>query len=478
MIFIKGILKYTLIFLFFACLFSCEREFVYGGGQEGLVFSTDTVMFDTIFTSIGSVTQNFRIYNPYEEDLLIDDIELAGGDESSFRLNINGFAENKLKDVRIRAKDSLFIFIEVTIDPVHSNSPIVVADSVIISTRERRQSVKLIAYGQDVILLNKEWLKTQTFTKDKPYLISDYIVVDTAQTLTIDPGARLYFQKDASLLVLGTLIVNGTKDEPVLFATHRLEEWYQDKPGQWGYIHLLPGSRGTTIDYAIIRNGIMGILADSVGLENGEPLEINNTKIEHISSFGLLAQSAGMKVTNTLFGDCGTHSMAITVGGEYEFVHCTFANYFDWTFRSTPAVFINNYYMDENDNVKIVPLKKASFLNCIIYGRNYSEVGFDLKYPDGELIGLQPNYLFSSCVLKVSDDLDTSDEDHFVEIIKNEDPFFINPYEYNYQLDTLSVAKDAADPVFAREVPYDILGVSRFEDAGPDIGLYERKEEK
>ena len=473
----RGI-KFILLISLFAGFFSCEREFVYRGGEEGLLLSTDTVMFDTIFTSIGSTTQNFRIYNPYDEDLIIDGIELTGGDESSFRLNINGYAENELNDVRVRAKDSLFVFVEVTIDPVHSNSPIVVSDSIIISTRERQQSVKLIAYGQDVILLKKEWLKTQSFTKDKPYLIADYIVVDSTQTLTIEAGARLYFQKDASLLVLGSLKVQGTKDEPVLFASHRLEEWYEDKPGQWGYIHLLPGSSGTTFDYAIIRNGLMGILADSVGLNDDEPLIINNTKIEHISSFGLLAQSAGIKVTNSLFGDCGTHSLAITVGGDYEFTHCTFANYFEWSFRSTPAVFINNYYNDEQGKVNIVPLKNASFRNCVIYGRNIGELGFDLKYPDGDLIGLQPNFLFSSCLLKVSEDTDVSDEDHFVDIIKNEDPFFINPSEYNYQLDTLSVVQDIANPVFAGDVPKDILGVNRFDDDGPDIGLYERLEEK
>ncbi len=461
-----------------AGFFSCEREFVYHGGQEGVALSTDTVMFDTIFTSIGSATQNFLIYNPYDEDLSIDGIELTGGDESSFRLNVNGYAESELTDVRVRAKDSLFIFVEVTIDPVHSNSPIVVADSIIISTRASRQTVKLIAYGQDVILLKKEWLQTQTFTKDKPYLISDYIVVDTTQTLTIEAGARLYFQKDASLLVLGSLKVNGTKENPVLFASHRLEEWYEDKPGQWGYIHLLPGSSGTIIDYAVIRNGLMGILADSVGLNDDEPLIINNTKIEHISSFGLLAQSAGMKVTNSLFGDCGTHSLAITVGGDYEFTHCTFANYFEWSFRSSPAVFINNYYIDEQGKHNIVPLKNASFRNCIVYGRNVSELGFDLEYPDGDHIGPQPNYLFSSSLLKVTDDMDLSDEDHFVDIIKNEDPFFINSSEYNYQLDTLSVVKDMANPMFASEVPKDILGVSRFDDDGPDMGLYERLEEK
>lgn len=460
------------------CVWGCEREFVFRGGESGLNFSVDTLMFDTIFTSIGSTTQNFRIYNPYEEDLTIEEIQLAGGDESSFRLNINGYADNQLTGVRVRAKDSLFVFVEVTIDPVGSNSPFVVADSVMIYTRERLQSVKLIAYGQDVVLLKKKWLETQTFTKEKPYLIYDYIVVDSAQTLTIDPGARLFFHNEASLLVLGTLDVKGTKEEPVLFAGHRLEEWYQDKPGQWGYIHLLPQSKGHSLNYAIIRNGLMGILADSVGLNGGGPLLIDNTKIEHVSNFGLLAQSAGMKVTNSLFADCGTHSVAITVGGNYEFTHCTFANYFDWAYRTTPAVFINNYFVDEQEKVNIVPLQKASFLNCIVYGRNVSELGFDLKYPGGDKYALKPNYLFSSSLIKVAPDFDTSDENHFQNIIRDQDPFFINPAEYNYQLDTLSIAKDAGAVSYANDVPTDILGNSRLDDDGPDMGLYERQEKK
>ena len=56
--------------------------------------------------------------------------------------------------------------------------------------------------------------------------------------------------------------------------------------------------------------------------------------------------------------------------------------------------------------------------------------------------------------------------------------FFINPSEYNYQLDTLSVVQDVANPVFTSDVPKDILGVNRFDDDGPDIGLYERLDEK
>ncbi|WP_430815011.1 hypothetical protein [Carboxylicivirga sp. RSCT41] len=473
----KWIERCILLFICTLAFLACEREFVYRGGEEGLSFSTDTIMFDTIFTSIGSTTKNFRVYNPYDEDMSIESIELAGGDDSGFRLNINGYPESYAEEIRIRAKDSLYIFVEVTIDPVGSNTPFVVTDSIYFRTKSKLQTVQLVAYGQDVVLMKKEWLKTQTLTSEKPYLIYDYLVVDSAETVTIDPGAKLYFYKDASMLVLGTLNVNGTTEEPVVFAGHRQEEWYEDKPGQWGYIHLLPGSGISTFNNCIIKNGMMGILADSVGLSNS-PVSINNTKIEHVSTFGLLAQTSNLSVSNSVFGDCGNSSAALTVGGTYEFTHCTFANYYDWTFRNNPAVFLSNYYVDANDNEQIVPLKEATFNNCIIYGNNYSELGFDLKYSNNEAPELDANYLFNHAIIKLSDDFDISDETKFIDILKNEDPSFISISDYNYQLDTLSAAKDAGDFKLAEPFPLDILGANRLQDDGPDLGAYERYEKE
>ncbi|WP_439184721.1 hypothetical protein [Carboxylicivirga taeanensis] len=466
-----------LIVILLVSFSACEREFVYRGGEEGLVFSSDTIMFDTIFTSIGSTTKNFRVFNPYAEDMSIESIELAGGDESQFRLNIDGFSDNYAEDVRVRSKDSLYIFVEVTIDPVGSNTPYVVTDSIFFRTKERVQTIHLVAYGQDVILLKKEWLKTQTLTKDKPYLIYDYLVVDSAQTVTIDPGAKLYFYKDASLLVLGTLNANGSVEEPVIFAGHRQEDWYADKPGQWGYIHLLPGSGASSFNYCTIKNGMMGILADSVGL-NTPPISITNTKIEHVSTFGLLAQTSNLEVANSVFGNCGNSSAALTVGGSYEFSHCTFANYFDWTYRSKPAVFLNNYYLDVNEEEQIVPLKKASFNNCIIYGNSISELGFDLKYSNPEIPEMDANYVFNSVILKVKDGFDVSDESKYINVLLNEDPLFISTVDNNFQLDTLSVAKDIGSYELAEPYPLDILGTNRLEDAGPDLGAYERYEKK
>lgn len=468
--------KYLLLLLLPLSFLSCEREFEFQNNSNGLNFSVDTLMFDTIFSSIGSVTKNFKVFNPYNEDLIISSVKLAGGDFSNFRLNINGTPENEVENLKINALDSLYIFVDITIEPENTNSPFVVNDSIIFSAGDKTQRVTLVAYGQDVVLLRKEHLKTTTFTNDKPYLIYDFIVVDSLETLTIEPGAKLHFHNDAQLIVFGSMQVNGTTEEPVQFLGYRLEDWYQDKPGQWGQIHLMPSSTNNIINNAIIRNSLMGIFADSVGLGTNPPLIINNTIINHISEFGILSQNSKVDVSNTVIGSCGYHSVALTLGGIYNFYHCTLANYFDWIYRSTPALFLNNYYTDDNGNEVINPLIEANFYNTIIYGKNTKEIGFDFKESDKyNDIGGSFNYKFVDCLLK-SGDLDISNENRYIRVTANENPNFIDPYNFNYQLDTLSPCKDIAGEDIAKIFPTDILNNSRIEN--PDIGAYERVEKE
>ncbi|HUW92644.1 MAG TPA: hypothetical protein VMV74_05735, partial [Bacteroidales bacterium] len=75
------------ILTFLLCL-ACDP---YRNARYGTVtFSCDTVYFDTVFSTIGSVTMEFRAINRNSEPLLIDRIYLGGGSGSPFRLNIDG----------------------------------------------------------------------------------------------------------------------------------------------------------------------------------------------------------------------------------------------------------------------------------------------------------------------------------------------------------------------------------------------------
>jgi len=189
-------------------LFSCENGGITDRPDARLEFSTDTVLFDTVFTTIGSTTRNFKIYNPYAQTIKVERIALAGDPLSPYRLNINGRSVNRMENVEILPHDSLFIFVEVTLDPSGLNNPLVVEDSVMFLTNGNDQAVKLIAFGQDVHLINGEFISTRTWTNDKPYLVYNSMAIDTAQVLTIEPGVRIHFHRRSSLIVFGTLKVS------------------------------------------------------------------------------------------------------------------------------------------------------------------------------------------------------------------------------------------------------------------------------
>ena len=66
-----------------------------GYSKENLSFSVDTIVFDTVFTTVGSTTKQFKIYNPSVKSVKIEEIELMGGSQSPFRINVDGEANKK-----------------------------------------------------------------------------------------------------------------------------------------------------------------------------------------------------------------------------------------------------------------------------------------------------------------------------------------------------------------------------------------------
>ncbi|MCC6701845.1 MAG: hypothetical protein IT221_09995, partial [Fluviicola sp.] len=94
-------------------LSSCKKN--KGMSNGNLEFSVDTLVFDTIFTTIGSTTQQFKIYNNDKKELKIDEVELMGGSSSPFRMNLDGLMGTSFSNIDIPAEDSLFCFVEVTL---------------------------------------------------------------------------------------------------------------------------------------------------------------------------------------------------------------------------------------------------------------------------------------------------------------------------------------------------------------------------
>jgi len=436
-------------------------------------------MFDTVFTTIGSTTQHLKVYNPYNQKVLISSIKLAKGKISNFRLNINGVSSNEVKNMEVAPFDSLYIFVEVTVDPSGQNLPLVVKDSIEFVTNANRQDVDLVAWGQDFKLVKKEILKSTTWTSEKPYLVYNYAYVDSNATLTINPGTKVYFHKDAGLFVKGKVIAKGTVENPIRFQSDRLESVYDNVPDQWNGILLYSGSVNNEFSNVEIKNANIGLQVGNIEDKGSAKVKLNNVKIQNMAYAGIFAMKSDIEAANCLITNCGFYAVALLISGNYEFNHSTIANYwggYGFKARSTPAVFISNILNISKDKPDYIGnIEKASFGNCIITGNATDRNELNLRRSSEGVY----NYMFDRCILQVADTFKTTSTDHFVNILKGVDPKFVDPYKkFNFELDTLSKAKDVANRTISKLYPTDLKGRDRFLDNGPDIGAMERQEKK
>ncbi len=445
---------------------SCQKELISTDPKHMLSFSTDTLTFDTVFTTLGSATRYFTVRNPHDRSLRISQIWLAGGTNSPFRLNVDGVAASELKDIIIPAKDSIYVFAAVTIDPTDENNPFVIYDHVYFETNGNLQQVTLQAWGQNAHFFYGEIIGTQDWYNDKPYVIIHSILVDTNATLTIHPGCRIHMHADSRFYVAGTLRVLGAPGDSVQFRGDRLEYYFVDLPGNWQGIHLLKTSRNNLIEYAVIKESVVGIRVDSLSVNAAPKLILRNTVIKFVLSSGLLAITGDVYVENCLIHSCGQWNVQLEYGGNYEFQNCTFANFYSVVINhQTPVLRMSNYYYYEDESgPHYLPADfQALFGNCIIYGSLTNEI-------ERDWIGqAAAQYTFRNCLIKVADTVDIT-KPSFVDVIKNQDPMFVSP-DYEKQDYRLKANSPCIDAGYANGIAMDLTGRPRQDP--PDIGCYE-----
>ncbi len=479
----KKAFSYIAIALALLVLVNCnpERSYILDNDAT-LTFSSDTVLFDTVFTTVGTATRVFMAYNPHNRFIKIDDINLAGGNQSPFRLNVDGAPGIDFTDYEIAPGDSMYIFVEATLDPNNMNNILRIQDSIVFSVNGNIQDVDLVAWGQDVHMIKDSILDySTTWVADKPYLIINYLAVDTLQTLTIEEGVEIYMHRDAFFYVLGTLQIQGSLDNPVIIQGDRLEPEYQDQPGyggQWYGIYFAPGSMDNIVDHAVIWNGTIGLQSDSTVTPDRPALIVSNTEINRMSYSGIVGLGSSIEAYNTVVGDCGNSSVLLLLEGNYSFNHCTLANFWpDWqSKRKRAALRIENYIygVDSSGTVFVAAhrdMEKASFTNSIIYGSRKNEITVS-QHPDNEM-----NYYFDYVLTR----LDREEYDYFADgkfnhIINDKNPSFVSEPE-SYELDSISPAINAGKLDYAINFPYSIdkNGNSRLSDGVPDLGAFERK---
>ena len=313
--------KSYIYFFYFALLVtiasvsSCKKTTFYS--TENLSFSRDTVLFDTVFTTIGSTTQQFKIYNNDSKTITIEQIELMGGLPASFRINIDGISGTNHAKIELEGNDSLFVFVEVTLDPNNGTTPMIIEDQVRFRTNGKDQEVALIAYGQDAYFHTTIFsqgildINSGVWPNDKPHVIYGAAIIDSATSLNIQQGTKIYLHDGAYLFnYKGQLNIEGSESNPVTFQGDRLEAAYDDISGAYYGIYMqeaLP----STINYAVIKNATSGIHMFSEDPANTDyTLKVSNTVIQNCASYGVFLYSgARIKAENCLISGNGVHSL-------------------------------------------------------------------------------------------------------------------------------------------------------------------------
>lgn len=455
---------------------SCVKEEDYLEGRiDDLSFSVDTLRFDTIFTTIGSTTQSFKVYNRGTSPMLLTNVTLRGGSASRYRINVDGDTSLVATDVAIAAGDSIFIFVRVNINPNLLSEPFLVEDAVVFSiVGKGKTELPLMAYGRNAVyhipnrsimigdeLCHYSVINCSEWDHTKPHVVLGYAVVDEDSVLNLSSGAELYFSNNACLWVYagGTLHVDATLNNPVVFTSFRRDGHYAALPGQWQGIWLSAGSKDNYVKGAVIENAVVGLLVDTV--VNANPtLTILDTKVRNMTVAGIYGQGAKIDGENLLVTNCGTATLAFTLGGDYKFGNSTIVNYWNYTSRRSPSVVMSNWYEDINGNIQLRPLMRAEFNNCIIYGSMDEELALDCN----DMVEF--NCRFNNCLVRTR----TEWSYMFSNSIINKDPLFKSIDAEDYQVDTHSLAVNNGSYTYI-VLPYDLAGNMRSNP--PTIGAYE-----
>jgi hypothetical protein len=504
-------------------LTSCRNDFEFEPSIGGLEFSKDTVYLDTVFTNIGSSTYRLKVYNRSDKDIKIPQIRLAKGNATKYRIMVDGltgedadnsgFGDGKIfNNVELLAKDSLFIFIEVTSDVASANpTDFLYTDKIeFTNVNGAPQDVDLVTLIQDAIFIYpnrtlpdniKETLTLSgnptaieghqlgdtelNWNNTKPYVVYGYALVPNGKTLNISQGTKVHFHANSGLIVdkQATLNINGElsvynpdgeiiTDNEVRFEGDRLEPIFEDVPGQWGAI-LLMSQSVSNIKHLTLKNAVVGLYVIPLDIDDYYPskLNITNSQIYNCSNYGILSIGANINGSNLVVNYCGQASLASIYGGINNYIHCTFNN--NWNSSRQAAVIINDYFETTDTIYANNPTNIFNFKNCIIYGSNQNELFID-KLGNASL-----DYNFVNCLIKVNNTTNnefyppTNTTNYNAGCLIANNSVLNNPKFKNANNNDLSIIENSAAigaGIFDPLVPNDIFGRSR--TTNPDLGAY------
>jgi len=464
----KHLVYYILTVVFMLGMLSgCIEDGVTASPSSQPVFSVDTLKLGTLFTGEGSPTYSFKIFNRNNKALNISRLAMRDDPDGLFRLNVDGMAGREFGDVEIRAKDSIFVFVEVTLPDMGMNRPLPYERHLDVAVNGVTSTLVMTATGVDATRLNKHVFKADaSLDAERPYIVYDTMVVSEGVTLTLEAGTKLHFHDGAALRVDGTLLANGTPGANIEMTGDR---WgnvvgrvdYEIMSGQWEGVYFTPSSRGNRMEYTSVRNTMWGVIVDSVPYDDGVPsLYMLNCQLRNSKDYALLSSFSSIEALGCELADAASGVVALQ-GGTARIVNCTIANYYLFSVLGGAALQLYHVMPDEPAEGVELPLLEATVDNCIIYGN-----GAVLSH--GDLAGSAVT--MRRCLLGC----EGSDDDNFVECLWNVDPLYgtvREDYHFDYRLQPESPAIGSADGTLMPAVlSVDRFGVER--RPGDNLGAY------
>lgn len=452
---------------FFIC--SCKKDTFITSGDARLITSVDSLKYDTVFTSTGSITQSFKIGNPNSQKLLLDKVKLMGGSLSSFKINVNGAPASEVSGIEVAAGDSIYVFVTVNINPNTANLPFIVRDSIQISYNGNNRFVQLEAFGQNANFLRNRIIKGNIMWPNKlPYVILGSLRVDTNASLTISPGCKIFSHADAPFIVDGSLVINGSKEAQVVFAGDRLDAEYRDYPASWPGIYFRGSSKNNVLTYTIVKNAYQAIVAEQPSGNSNPKIILHQCIVDNSFDAGILCVNSSLQADNSLVSNCGKN-INIIYGGDYTFTNCTAAGYSSYITHKFPVLTANNF-AEQNGTVYTANLN-AVFRNCIFWG----EAGtVENEVQINKLGANNFNVTFDKCIYKAKTDPGNS---IFIDQIKNQDPLF-DSIEVSKRMYDFHITKNSQAPGInkGRMTPFlkDLDNKNR-NNGLPDLGCYEKQ---
>ena len=455
------------------CLFmisSCKKDSFITSEFAQVNITADTLKYDTVFTTTGSITKSFKIINDNNQKLRLGKVKLMGGATSAYKMNVNGTATSEVTNLDIEANDSIYVFVSVTVNPNAANQPFIVSDSILINYNGNNRYVQLQAYGQNAnFLRNRVLTGNVVWTNNLPYVILGSIRIDTTASLTIQAGCKIYSHATAPFIVDGTLIINGTKANNVIFTGDRLDEDYKDLPASWPGIYFRGSSKNNVLTYAVVKNTNQAIVTEKPSVNANPKVILHQCIVDNAFDAGILCVNSSLQADNSLISNCGSN-INITYGGVYNFTHCTVAAYStNFLTHKNPALNVNNFTL-QGSSILTADMN-AVFRNNIFWGDGgiiENEISVNKQGANTFNVLFEKN-LYRSLVDPSNSLLNGN--------IKNADPSF-DSINVNKNIFDFRVTKNAVAPGInagiATGFPKDLDDKNR--NVGlPDIGCYEKQ---